>query len=289
LPGQKVRCPRCQAGFLVPDPDDAAPAVPAGGIPPRPPETGVRPELAPDRPGWEDEGADGGAAGRPARRRLRKKKKARGNPALLGGLIGGGAALLLSLGILVLVLVVNQGQDEPARKGLGRSSPGGWEPAKALLEDLGPETAVGPYRLRPPRTYSLVKQGGVGKIPLTGWAGPRRPDGTAPILFVAVAPVAPGERDLSLEQFLQKFLEGLRTQFEDADIVQTERGRLGGLDFIRTRVQGVVPKVRKRGFGFIYLARDGDTGVVLFYLDVAHRFHETVGLVETSALTFRKP
>jgi hypothetical protein len=162
-------------------------------------------------------------------------------------------------------------------------------PERELVRQLGPETKVGPYQLRPPRGYAVFRQVEGWRGSGMGWAGPRRDDGTCPFLVVAFNPLLPEERDLPPEKLLEKFLEGLRTQFEDADILFTERGRLGGLDFIRTRVQGVVRKVRKKGFGFIYLAKDGPNGIVLFYLDVAHRFNETVALVETSALTFRKP
>lgn len=295
-PGRKVRCSKCQTTFAVPGRVEAA--LPAEGIKSRPkgepPDRPPAPEQAGNvfdfsRPQNETAAGD---ENRPVRKKSKKKKKARGNAVLLWSLLGGGAALVLAAAAVVLIIVLNQDTDDQAAKsgssGDQRKSANPWEPEPALLKQLTPETTVGPYRLRPPRSYSLMKQGDA-QNPFTAWAGPRSSDGTASVLVIAIGPMLLPERDFSLERLLQTFLVGLRTQFADAEIVTTEQGQLGGLDFIRTRVEGTIPKVRKKGLGFIYLAKDGPNMSALFYLDIGYPYHESVALIEASVLTFRKP
>jgi hypothetical protein len=164
-------------------------------------------------------------------------------------------------------------------------SPGAphWLPGSTALTQLDEEVEVGRYRMRLPPGY--VRERPEAGREVHRWKGPPRPDGTAPLLEVSLAPEAPAAK--KLEDILEKDLEAIpcaNPRLGWSCPVGPERGEIKGLTFARARWTVTESPTRKR-HGYLYTAVDGDTLVRISWQDAAPSLGTPA---DATPLTFRK-
>lgn len=164
-----------------------------------------------------------------------------------------------------------------------------WAPDFDRADRLGRETRVGPYRLRPPRDYRLDDRTGPAGAEEYVWTGDRRDDLTEATFKVKISRPPTDDGIPSLEEALDAVLAPIRRKREDWRQKPVERGRLGGLSFVRTHWTGFQQGTDTRVHGFCYVGRDGRTFVELSWQDVAPHHTKSREIAEAAALTFRAP
>jgi hypothetical protein len=176
-----------------------------------------------------------------------------------------------------------EGEKKPA----GAAS--GWEPDKALLEQLEPYQDVDGYQVRPPRGYASIQPPTPPGSKVFSWAGMPRADGTAPIFTVLIAtPTREEAKGITLENFVERMLAAVKALRQDWQQTPAERGQVNGLSMLRTTWQGTAPQGNFRMRGFDYFAQDGGTFICIRSQDVAPHGEQALKLAEAAALTFRK-
>ncbi len=90
-----------------------------------------------------------------------------------------------------------------------------WKPDAALLEDLGPLTAVDGYQVRPPKGYDLTPPGPntTGGMRAFYWKGAPREDKSYAYFLIVLKSADAGEaKERTLEKELNELLEGFHRQ-----------------------------------------------------------------------------
>ncbi|MBP3953932.1 hypothetical protein J8F10_01270 [Gemmata sp. G18] len=275
--GKVVRCPKCQGRIPVPATEPAFEVI--------------------DEP--DDEQDD-----EPVRPK-RSPKSARPSKKQKSAKTGAPVALLVGVGVLVLVLgggavywfgirdsrpVVEARSDSPAPV---RPGPAGTPPTTApdpkLESKLAPYQDVSGFQIRPPEGYTAIPS---PKSPpgttMWGWAGTRRPDGTAPSLTVMVATPPPGEADKSGEEFLNILLGGIQRRRTNWEQSAVETVAVNGLTMYRARWSGTDPGTGKAMRGFQYASKNGSQYIQIGSQDVDPGHEVDLALADAAALTLRK-
>ena len=208
-----------------------------------------------------------------------------------------------------------QGGWETKPAGAAPATPAGdWSSDPALANKLAAETDVNGYRVRPPLGYAKDEktQGGTKSF---NWTGPRRRDGSAPRFWVLVGKLSPADQTAPLglaggagfQEVKQKLDEAKQTAplEKGLAVVQNplrsglagygesppERGKIGGLTFLRVSFQGVetVGADPLPIGGIVYHAHDGDTYIHMKLIDKRQFTAESYPVLEAAARTLRKP
>ena len=164
-----------------------------------------------------------------------------------------------------------------------------WEPNARLLEQLGPAADVDAYQLRPPQGYSFVTSPAIAPgAKAFAWIGTRRNDRTVPMLFIGVVSPPAEEANITVEQYLEKRLESVKSGRTSWMQTKPERGRVNGLTFVRSRWSGTDTETQWNKHGIMYATRDGSTFIHLHIQDSEPHHEETLRLAEAAVLTFKR-
>jgi hypothetical protein len=290
--GKAVRCPRCQARIAVPA---AAPAFEVV----EPPDIEVEDEPVRPKPRREREPD----RDRPARKA--KRKPARSGPPV--GLLAGLGVLLLG-GVALGVYWFGLREPEPATgtaqpapprpapspapAGPPRPAPTpAGKPADPKDDDrLAPYQDVAGYQVRPPKGYDRQPPppGAPAGVTATAWTGPRRPDGTAPMLMVLVLDPPPGTPDKSADEFMASVLDGIKRRRSTWDQSAAEPVTINGLSFLRVRWSGTDTATGRAMRGFVYAGKHDGRYVQVSSQDIDPGHEADLALAEAAALTLRK-
>jgi hypothetical protein len=164
-----------------------------------------------------------------------------------------------------------------------------WKTDPQLLKQLGPEIKIEGYTIRPPRGYEAISQQ-IGVRKATAWKGPVREDGTAPGFYVVYLTMPPGEKKMpTLEEALNVYLADRKSTLLNWKVAKSERGKVNGLDFLRTTWSGTneTRDFAMHGFAYVYIG--SKSFYVLGGQDIEPYSDKTLKLSEAAALSFRKP
>jgi hypothetical protein len=288
-PGQKVRCPRCQAVFpAFPAEDRSAQVVPAKERP-----RGYAPRddhaardayhhlpVRAQGPGGEEDGDDSSVARSVVRRR----------GALVWWLVAGGV-LVLAGGAVALYFLWPKGpktKEQTKTQGKKKEAPPpGWAPDPALVGQLALEEILPGFRLRPPGGYTLNHLFGTGAYL---WKSPRQPDGSAHSFLVMIHPLDSGSKvplKRRGKKYLANFLKEYKSFFPDIAATPLESGTIDGVEFVRTKLTGTSRKKGKMR-GFCYLAVVDKNLVTFTSLASGPNPQGSLKTAETAVLTFKK-
>jgi hypothetical protein len=234
-----------------------------------------RPRTRRGRSDPEDEDEEEG----PQSRR-QSRKKARGNPALLWGLLLGGAVLLVAGGV-TLFLILNHARREV------------WTIPVEQQDRLADYDSFGRgYRIRPPQGWTKgIASGPEG---YTGYAWrSQRPDGWWAEVMMVSTILPPQEADRHTpETALQSLLNAIKKQHQNLTPTTTEQGEINGLPFVRARWSGTTIADRfgtsKRIHGFCYVCLQGRELIQITGQNVEPGHEAPLALAEASALSFQK-
>jgi hypothetical protein len=166
-----------------------------------------------------------------------------------------------------------------------------WEPDAKLLQKLGPMATVEEFQVRPPKGYSVSPPPPNAPAGMKGfaWAGALRDDKTAPQFMIVLQSPPPGEaKNMTLEQYLDKMLEGVKGRRTNWTQTPPERGQSNGLTFVRAYWTGTEPEKHWKMHGFMYVTKDASKFIHLTSQDVEPNHEQALKLAETAALTFKK-
>jgi hypothetical protein len=94
--------------------------------------------------------------------------------------------------------------------------------------------------------------------------------------------------NLSLEQALETFLSSIEKRRKNWSRTPTEKGRINGTNFVRSRWSGVDLNSEKKMRGFSYVTINNGGLVQISSQDVEPHDKEALGIAEASALSFIK-
>ena len=161
-------------------------------------------------------------------------------------------------------------------------------PNAALLDELGEESAVEGYSLRPPKGYSLSQPaGGPPDAKMVGWAGKLQSDGTSPLVLVMLGKPSPPDR-LRLDEHLKASLEDVKRLYQHWSQSKPERGMLGGVTFLRSRWSGTNASKGWKTHGVMYAGIDGETYIQITTQDAEPHHEKSLEVGEAAILTFKK-
>jgi hypothetical protein len=177
-----------------------------------------------------------------------------------------------------------------ARPGSAPAAPvADWPSDPALAGKLFDESDVNGYRVRPPAGYSMSTQTQGGTQSFI-WQGPARADKSTPKFWVMVGKLGPTEQNAPLEQGMSVLLGPAKQKFTDYKQSAGERGRIGGLTFLRVSFSGKeAGPPAFTGQGVAYQAHDGGTYIHIKLMDNEPHHTESFPILEAAARTFRKP
>jgi hypothetical protein len=156
------------------------------------------------------------------------------------------------------------------------------------LDKLGPEASLREYVVRPPKGYAEALRQQKEGFQLVVWRGEARPDRTAPALMVTLTTIPPGEKMTTPENYLVADLAQVRKRRPSLTHTRPERGRVNGLEFVRSRWEGDDPQFGRKMRGFTYAAVDGRTVITIASQDFEPHHEAALKLAEAAAQTFRK-
>lgn len=165
-----------------------------------------------------------------------------------------------------------------------------WKPDPKLLALLQPETQFGPFSMRLPVGYTVEQHDmSDATTRVTGYlaTGPKRAEGSFPVIFVLVGVATPGFRTGSADHLL----EGNQVINEKPGLVKSgaEDGEVNGLVMVRQYFKYPAKPGSDRLFhGFHYATTDGTTDAIVAAMDIEPGNADTLPLAEAAALTLHK-
>jgi peroxiredoxin len=133
-----------------------------------------------------------------------------------------------------------------------------WTAPSSAYAQLDDEVAVGAYLIRPPANYILEKEAPDARRETYRWKGPRGPDGSTPVLEVALAPAPPADKHL--EDILEADVASVpRKGLIGWTCTAAERSDVKGITFARTKWTIMGAPLKLKASGYEYAAVDGDT------------------------------
>jgi hypothetical protein len=164
-----------------------------------------------------------------------------------------------------------------------------WKPDATFLEQLEPIADVDEYQVRPPQGYSFSPPPATPPgVKGFAWKGAQREDQTAPQLMIGLVSRPPEEVNVTVEQYLDNMLEGVKRRRTNWTQTSPERGQVNGLTFVRARWSGTEPERQSKMHGFMYVAKDGSTFIHISSQDLEPHHEQALMLAEIAALTFKK-
>lgn len=172
-----------------------------------------------------------------------------------------------------------------------------WQTASALLDQLEPYQDVEDYEVRVPKGYEAKETPPFGPIKKQiTWLGKQRPDKPRPSLYILMCKTSPEEvASTSREKLFGMALPSRDERGSDWQQTQPETGQVGGLTFWATQWQGTIRSTDVLGTtksldcrGIVYAVKGSDIFVVLAIQGANRDDEETMKLLTTAVLTFRK-
>jgi predicted Zn finger-like uncharacterized protein len=298
--GKKIRCPKCQAAFVVPadDEDDESPPARTSGTGPKQAQAARKPraeiedekdddprpkkKVAP-RHEEEDEEEDD----RPARKKKKKHKKAKGNPALLWSLVGGGV-VVVAAGVIALMLILNKGKDSPT----GGNSPGNGTrnlvtdltPDPALVKQLASATKIEGYGIRLPKNYVFSKGPGPAAY---RWDLPHRLGDPPTFLSASFHTGRPTDSEKTLDELVNTGIQVMQMALNNYERGESIEGKLNGLTIKGFYYAGKNQATIKPVHGFYYAIKDGNTFITIMS-QADDQDKNAFKLIEAASRTFKK-
>lgn len=165
-----------------------------------------------------------------------------------------------------------------------------WKPEAAPLAQLQPETQFGAFRMRLPAGYTVEEHDmSTPQQHITGYlaTGPKRAEGSFPVIFVFIGVAAPGFSTRSADGLV----EGNAVINEKPGLVKSslEDGEANGLQMVRQYYKYPARPGSSRLFhGFHYATTDGQTDALVGAMDIEPDNATTLPLAEAAALTLHK-
>jgi len=165
-----------------------------------------------------------------------------------------------------------------------------WKPDADLLAQLQPETQFGAFRMRLPAGYTVEEHDmPTPQQHLAGYlaTGPKRAEGSFPVIFVFVGVAAPGFSTRSADGMV----EGNPVINEKPGLVKSslEDGETNGLQMVRQYYKYPARPGSSRLFhGFHYATTDGQTDALVGAMDIEPDNAATLPLAEAAALTLHR-
>lgn len=201
---------------------------------------------------------------------------------------------LRRLGLVLLVLAIIGCGGKAGEQGVPQPQPlveTRWEPDAKLLESLAPAANAGAFQVRPPVGYNALPANAnlPPGVKAFVWAGPKRADQTAPqLMLLVMTPPAEEVKELSLEQFAIRMLDGVKRNRDGWAITPFERGQVNGITFTRTMWSGTDKTSKKMMRGVLYIAKDGAQYLQASSQDVEPHAEAALKLAEAAILTLKK-
>ncbi len=177
-----------------------------------------------------------------------------------------------------------------AREKTQAAKPVIWSPEKSALAKLGPEITSAELKIRGPAGYKFVDKSDQA-MPSLIWTGQPRDDKTfTSLAIIHVADQA--ERSRPLESMLAEVLSRIKRRRDNWVASGIEYGRIGGLDFVRTKWKGVCNTgnkewIGKEMYGSVYVAWNGDKIVMAMLEDVAPFHKQSLPICEAAVMTLQ--
>jgi hypothetical protein len=166
-----------------------------------------------------------------------------------------------------------------------------WKAEAEFLKELGTETRIGPFRVKPPKRYERITppQEPTGSAEQYWWASKPRGDGTTGLFAVLIMhkPFPVGQEIPSLKEIHEHILELRSDWLEGWSQGPSEVGQLAGLTFMRTRWSGTQSTLGKV-HGFLYHAVLGPDIVEIRSQDVEAHQEKALRIAEAAALTLKR-
>ncbi len=180
----------------------------------------------------------------------------------------------------------------PARKrpAPAKAAASSWKPDAKLLALLQPETQLGPFSMRLPAGYTVQRDdvsNPTTQVSRFFATGPKRAEGSFPVIFVLVGVATPGYRTGSADGLL------------DGNVVINEKPGLVKSGFEDSEANGLImvrqyfkyparPGSGRLFHGFHYATTDGTTDAIVAAMDIEPGNADTLPLAEAAALTLHK-
>lgn len=176
--------------------------------------------------------------------------------------------------------------DAPAAQVRGGAT---WQPDPGMLEELGPYEDFEGYQMRLPKSFPRQASPQAppgGKVFL--WAGLPRGDGTRPLILISVIAIPPRERKMGAKQAHANYLAGMKRSHDHWQEQPMRSGEINGMAFLKTTLQATVRANGLRMHAVVYGHTEGATFVEMSGHDVEPHQEQTLKIIETAMLTFRK-
>ena len=165
-----------------------------------------------------------------------------------------------------------------------------WTAKPGTTTRLDSEKSLFGWSIRPPRGFvSTQRSENLNQIFI--FQGDLRPDGTYPALWIILGDVRQGDPKQSKDEVvMDQYAIELHKNRTDWKATPTQYGSIQGRKFLRRRWSAAqtIDGVSRRMHGTIYVTLFGTKFAALTIQDADPGAASTIGLMETSALTFRK-
>ena len=173
----------------------------------------------------------------------------------------------------------------------GPSAPA-WVSQEKLSSQLGPEEQVGGYGIRPPVGYTLERislDAPDGSGTRCIWTGPAHAGGVTPYLQIDVGADNGGASShLSSDNDVRIGFEAAAQNHTGMIYSPLEQGTINGLSFSRGYWKGYGQLTGKRFHGLVYARIASPSVITILGRDDEPSYHNSIPLLEASALTLRK-
>lgn len=163
-----------------------------------------------------------------------------------------------------------------------------WIPASTLLDRLGPETEFQSYSVRPPKGYTVALRQQKEGFHMIAWKGEPREDQTVPSFMVTLTTIPPRDKMTTPDNYVISDLLNVRKRRLNMKQTPVEIGKIDGM--VAARSYWEADNHNNRGMsGFTYVCIDERNVITIIAQAYSPDIDKTQLLLETAALTIRKP
>lgn len=166
-----------------------------------------------------------------------------------------------------------------------------WTPSPALLKQLDPTVSVEGFLLQPPAEYKLLvpDSGLPAGVSSYIWVGPGRKDGTHSVLMLNfLIPANDQMQNLTLNQLADGLLLEIKEARRDWTQTPAETGTIQGMKFVRIGWTGIDRVEKRKMWGWMMVAHEGDTIIQLVSQEVSPKALASLDLAEAAARTLKR-
>jgi hypothetical protein len=162
-----------------------------------------------------------------------------------------------------------------------------FRPDVDLQNQLGEPFEIAEYRISPPSGYVMVEVPVPAGSNLVGWAGQRRPDGSAPMVQVLIITPPENETLPVLDQAMKKLIAHIERRRKDWTESETSYGLIDGIKFAKRTWSGTETITGNKMVGIMYVGIRGRSIIQLHTQDLETHL-DALELGETALLTLSK-